>query len=580
MKNITTIQLPKGNDEDVVRFSQMTYKPVEIDQWANQFNQKIDQLKKSHSLEDKLVILGQINHFRDEFDSMHNICTIRYDLNTEDTYYDEQNEMFNRIMPRYEQCVDHLYQVLLEDSRADELESALGSHFFNLMRMKRGTFSSDIMQLLAEENQLSSEYVKLRSSIRIEYNGQSLNIPQMEPYLEVVNRQDRKSAHEALEAAFEKHADAFESLYDRLVQVRHQVATKLGYESFTPLGYLRLNRSDYGPNEVSIFREAILNHLVPALDSVYKIQGKRLGVDVLKYYDLSLVFTDGNPKPKGDAKWILEEGAKMYKAISEETHEFFQALLKGEWMDLEAKSGKAGGGYCTYIPNYRAPFIFSNFNGTMGDIDVLTHEAGHAYQVFRSRNQPIPEYLWPTLEACEIHSMSMEYLTYPYMENFFKEDTAKYYYAHMAASLRFLPYGVLVDHFQHWIYENPNVTHKDRRAMWRSLEKIYLPHKDYDENAFLDSGTYWFRQGHIFMDPFYYIDYTLASMCAIQFWKLSKEDPKEALKKYNDLCVLGGSEPFTALLKTVGLDSPFNEEAVKKALKQALDFVKLQETML
>lgn len=564
----------------MIKFTEMQYAPIEMDAWEKDFYQNLERFKSAEFLQDKLLVLNEINQLRNDFETMRVLSSTRHSIDTVDAYYDAQNQLFDTIAPQFEQAIDALYGALLDDPLADLLEKALGSHLFQLMRLKRSTFNPAIMGMLETENKLVSDYTKLRSSIRIAFEGQELNIPQMEPHLQAVDRAKRKRAHEALEAAFEAKADEFEALYDDLVKVRHQIAKTLGYETFTPLGYARLGRTDYGPDAVAQFRDAVLTQMVPKLKPLYAAQQKRLGVEHLHYYDLSLEFLDGNPTPKGDSAWILAGGAAMYEDLSPETHRFFQEMLQGELMDLEAKSGKAGGGYCTYIPNYRAPFIFANFNGTMGDIDVLTHEAGHAYQVYKSRDHVVPEYLWPTLEACEIHSMSMEYLTYPYMERFFKEDTAKYFYAHMSGSIRFVPYGVLVDHYQHWVYANPEATPAERRATWADLERQYLPHKDYSENPFLASGTYWLRQGHIFMDPFYYIDYTLAAMCALQFWLRAEVDRSEALAAYDTLCALGGSRPFTALLSAVSLASPFDAQAVGRAVDAALAFIEGQEAKL
>lgn len=558
-----------------MKFSEMPYEPIDMTLWCERFDDLLSALKSAPDLDQKLSTLDAINHHRNDYETMRVLATTRHDIDTENHYYDNQNELFDALSPRYEQAVDALYHALLEDPLVEGLASRLGNHLFNLMRVKRSTFSPEIMPLLEVENRLVSEYAKLRSSIRIYFDGQELNIPQMEPYLQSVDRPSRKRAHEALEAAFEAKAESFELIYDRLIQVRHQIATTLGYDSFTALAYARLSRTDYGPEQVEVFREAVLEELVPRLEGLYQAQKTRLKVDHLHYYDLALEFLDGNPTPKGDEKWILSQGELMYKALSRETHEFFQDLLNGECMDLEAKPGKSGGGYCTYLPKYKTPFIFANFNGTMGDIDVLTHEAGHAYQVYRSREHKVPEYLWPTLEACEIHSMSMEYLTYPYMEQFFKEDTRKYFYAHMSGSIKFIPYGVLVDAFQHWVYSNPQALPSERRKAWAQLERQFLPHKDYRENAFLESGTYWLRQGHIFMDPFYYIDYTLAAMCAIQFWVRSNRNREEALEAYHSLCQLGGSMPFTQLLEAVHLASPFDRQEIKNAVDAALAFIEI-----
>jgi M3 family oligoendopeptidase len=263
----------------------------------------------------------------------------------------------------------------------------------------------------------------------------------------------------------------------------------------------------------------------------------------------------------------------MYAELSKETDDFYQYMWKNELMDNAAKDGKMTGGYCTFIGNHQSPFIFSNFNGTSHDVTVLTHEAGHAFQCYAtSRNIDLYEYLWPTYEACEIHSMSMEFFTWPWMQLFFKEDTEKFKFEHLSGALQFLPYGVAVDEFQHLVYENPNMTAAERNEAWRMVEKKYLPHRTYEGNDFLEKGGYWHRQSHIFSSPFYYIDYVLAQICAFQFWKKSLEDKENAWKDYVKLCKAGGSMSFLKLVELAGLRSPFEDGTVEWAIQPIKEY--------
>ncbi|MGE5702539.1 MAG: M3 family oligoendopeptidase, partial [Clostridia bacterium] len=349
---------------------------------------------------------------------------------------------------------------------------------------------------------------------------------------------------------------------DELVKVRTKIARALGYENFVQLGYARMHRSDYNSEMVANFRRQVKEYIVPIATSLKERQRIRIGLDELKYYDEKFSFKTGNPAPKGDPDWIIANGKKMYAELSPETEEFFTFMMENELMDLVSKKGKAGGGYCTYINDYQAPFIFSNFNGTSGDIDVLTHEAGHAFQVYASRQNILPEYTFPTSEACEIHSMSMEFLTYPWMHLFFEEDVEKYKFSHLSDALEFIPYGVSVDEFQHFVYENPDATPAERKAAWREIERNYLPHRNYDESDYLERGGFWHQQSHIFNIPFYYIDYTLAQICAFQFWKRSNEDSKQAWADYLALCKEGGSKSFLELVKDAKLTSPFEDGCV------------------
>ena len=299
-----------------------------------------------------------------------------------------------------------------------------------------------------------------------------------------------------------------------------------------------MGRTDYNSDDVKKYREQIKKDVVPVVSELQERKRKRLKLERLKSYD-TIAFLSGNPTPKGNKDELVEIAKKTYQALSPETAEFFSFMLKHDLFDLESKPGKRGGGYCTYMANYQAPFIFANFNGTAHDVEVLTHEAGHAFQVYSSKDN-LPSQRWPGMEAAEIHSMSMEFFTWPWAGDFFKEDQEKFYYTHLTNAIGFLPYGALVDEFQHHIYQNPELTPLERKQTWRKLEKIYLPEKDYDDDAFMEKGTYWYRQSHIFGAPFYYIDYTLAQVIAFQFWHLDQKNHQDAWQKYYHLCRLGG----------------------------------------
>jgi len=322
-------------------------------------------------------------------------------------------------------------------------------------------------------------------------------------------------------------------------------------------------RTDYNEEMVANYRRQVKESLVPVTTKLRERQRQRLGLDELMYYDEKLEFKTGNANPKGNSQWIKNNAKKMYKELSPETDEFFNFMVDNELLDLESKKGKAVGGYCTYISKYKSPFIFSNFNGTSGDIGVLTHEAGHAFQVYSSRKYEIPEYNFPTYEACEIHSMSMEFLTWPWMELFFEGEVDKHKFSHLSDALLFIPYGVSVDEFQHFVYNNPEATPLERKHAWRDIEKKYLPHRKYGDNDFLEEGGYWQQQIHIYGMPFYYIDYTLAQVCALQFLSKTREDSEEAWKDYLRLCQAGGSKSFLELVKLANLTSPFENGCIE-----------------
>lgn len=547
-------------------FKDYAYIRPNIEELKQQHRSLIEQFKATQSFDEQNAIIEKINQLGSDFSTMANLVYIRASIDTTDEFYQTERDYFDEISPQFEELHTEYYKVLVVSPYREQLEEKWGKQLFDIADFQIRSFSPDIMQLMQQENKLVSEYNKLVASAQIEYRGEILTLAQLAPFGESTDRATRKEATDLRFNFFAQHEETFDRIYDELVKLRHEMAVKLGYKNFVELGYVRMNRFDYNAEMVKNFRQQVRDYIVPLATKLYERQAKRIGVDDFTFYDEGLSFLTGNAKPKGDATWIVDNGKKMYEELSSETTDFFHFMLDNELMDLEAKKGKESGGYCTFIDNYGAPFIFSNFNGTSGDIDVLTHEAGHAFQVYRSRNIGIPEYLWPTYESAEIHSMSMEFFTWPWMEKFFQEETEKYKFAHLSGALLFLPYGVAVDEFQHIIYENPEMTPAERKAAWKQMEQMYLPHRCYDGHAYLEAGGFWQRQAHIYASPFYYIDYTLAQICAFQFWKRSREDFASAWKDYLHLCDLGGSLPFTKLVKEAGLISPFEEGCVQSVI--------------
>lgn len=549
-----------------MKFSQFTYERPDVEVITQKVESLLKLFGEASSVEEQIKVIEEINTIRNDIGTMFNICYIRHSIDTNDVFYQKEQDYMDEIAPEMEGLVTKYYQSLVASKFRKELEDKWGSQLFDLADAQLKVFSAEVISLLQKENKLSTEYMKLMASAKIMFDGEERTLAQMEPYTQSKDRDIRKDANLERFKFMADNEDLLDRIYDDMVKVRTEIAQKLGYNNFVELAYYRMYRTDYNAEMVAKFRNQVKEHIVPIASKLKTRQQSRIGLQELKYYDEPFNFTSGNAIPKGNDEWIIKNGQQMYKELSNETGSFFQYLIENELMDLVAKKGKAGGGYCTFIENYKAPFIFSNFNGTSGDIDVLTHEAGHAFQVYSSGNFDIPEYYWPTYEAAEIHSMSMEFFTWPWMELFFKEDTDKYKFSHLSASLLFLPYGVSVDEFQHWVYENPTATPKERKVAWREIEKKYSPHKDYDGNAYLEGGGFWQKQSHIYTSPFYYIDYTLAQICAFQFWKKSRENREEAWADYVKLCKLGGSLPFTKLVNEANLISPFEDGCVESVI--------------
>ena len=559
-----------------MKFNEYKYEHLDLEKIKKEFSELIESFEKAENVEGQIIALDEIIKLRNHIETMQTLVSVRHSIDTNDEFYDKENEYMDEISPILFGFTNDFYKALVNSKFKDELVEKYGKFLFDLAENTLKTFSPEIIPDAQEENRLSSKYSKLIASAKIDFDGKELNLSQMVPYTQSKDRNVRIEAAKKVAQFFAENQDEFDNIYDSLVKVRTRMAQKMGYKNFVEFGYKQLSRLEYDAKMVEGYRKQVLENIVPLHTELRERQGKRLGVEKLKFYDEAIKFNSGNADPHGSPEWILNNGKTMYKELSKETDEFFTFMTENNLLDLLSKKGKMSGGYCTYIPEHKAPFIFANFNGTSHDIDVLTHEAGHAFQVYQSRGFEVPEYLWPSYEACEIHSMSMEFLTWPWMDLFFENDTDKYKFIHLSEALLFIPYGVTVDEFQHWVYENPEATPKERREKWLEIEKKYLPTRDYGEVEELKNGIFWFRQGHIFSSPFYYIDYTLAQVCAFQFWIKSRENREKAWQDYLNLCKLGGSKPFFELMKSANLKNPFEEGTlafVIPKIKEYLDNV-------
>ena len=550
-----------------MKYSQFPYKRIDIKKHNFEVEKMISDFKSALSSKNQILIIKKYQKLQKEYQTFSSIAHLNFAKNTKDNSAIEENNFYDEIGPEIAEIDNKFTKEIYSSKFRKELEHEFGSHFFKLIEMELKSFDPKLVSLMKKENQLTNKYRTLLAGAEIEFMGKITNLTGLSPYMQDTNRNTRKKAYQALDIFFEKNKQELDEIFDDLVNIRNEKGKKLGFKNFTPLGYLNMSRSDYGPKEVEEYRKQIIKYIVPLVSKINKKRKEILGYDEMFIYD-TLYFKNGNPKPKGGVDFQVSQAKKMYKELSPETNEFFDIMIDQELMDLDNRSAKSGGGFCTSFPSLERPYIFANFNGTDHDVTVLTHEAGHAFQCYQSRKQPINRYLWPTYEACEIHSMSMEFLTWDWMHLFFKEDNDKFLFKHIAGSIAFLPYGALVDHFQHWIYENPKESPKKRKEKWLELESIYQPDKNYDNLKFLKKGGLWQKQAHIYEMPFYYIDYTLAQICAFQFWIRMQNDKDSAWKDYLRLCKAGGSLSFLDLVKLANLKSPFDSKTFKEVAEK------------
>ena len=379
----------------------------------------------------------------------------------------------------------------------------------------------------------------------------------------------------AVASLYARISPQLDEQYTELVTLRNRMAKTLGFNTYTEMAYLQRGHYDYDQRDTAVFRKQILETVTPAVAELRERQRVKLGLEKLHWYDEALILPDGNADPEGTMEELVQKALRMYQEMSPETGEFFDFMVKYRLFDLETRPGKRMGGYMTRFPGYRAPFIFSNFNGTSADVDVLTHEAGHAFQGYLAmRSIPVEALQGSTAEINETHSMSMEHFAYPWMNLFFGERSEDYLTAHLIGALTVLPYMCVVDEFQHRVYERPEMTAKERRQVWREIEKTYMPWRDYDGEPFLEEGGFWMQKQHIFLYPFYYLEYALAQMNAFQYYGRMKENRAQAWQDYLTLCRAGGTKGYFELLRVGKLENPFQEGTVAQSVGHVIEELK------
>jgi M3 family oligoendopeptidase len=504
------------------------------------------------------------------------LAYVRHSIDTRDEFYDAEVQFWNEKGPELEEY-EHSFTLALLDSKfRRELSEEFGEIIFTNAELSLKAFSPEIIPEMQRENELVQEYHKILASAKIPFEGGIYTVSQMTPFKNDPDDDRRLAAWKAEGEWYKSVQDKNDAIYDELTHLRDTMGKKLGYGGYTQLGYYRMERNCYTKEDVERFREAVRKYLVPVADGIFREQAKRLCKSYpLSFADAALSFRSGNPKPKGSADDILAAGKKFYDELSPETSEFFRMMLDNELMDVLSTEGKDGGGYCTSLYDYNVPFIFANFNGTQGDVEVVTHEAGHAFADWYNRNRVPMETVWPSMEGCEVHSMSMEFFSWKNVKDFFGDDSRKFLYSHLSDALKFIPYGTMVDHFQHLVYEKPDMTPAERHKTWKELLGVYMPWLKLDgEIPFYSEGEGWQRQSHIYSTPFYYIDYCLAQTVSLEFWAMIQDDVDNAWKHYIAYTEQGGSKVFTELLKNAGLESPFDENTLRSVCEKANEWLK------
>lgn len=553
-----------------MRFEEMRPATPTFESLQGEYEKLIAQLDAAKSREARLAVVKAWDELRRQYATWEAVVYVHFEQDTQNAEYKQARDYADELRPKVTELDIRMMCKLLEPAHRGDVEAKFGKTCTALWEAETLTYDPKIEAEAIAEAKLGSQYTELCAAAKLPLRGETHNLSTITKFSQEPQRDLRHEAEAAQWNWFAANGEKLDTIFDRLVQLRTTMAKKLGFPSFIELAYKRMKRVDYHRDDVEFYRAQVREHVVPLCTAIHEEQRKNLGLEKLYAYDESLFDRRGNPKPQGDHDWMVARAIAMFDEIGSGLGEFFRLLVDRGLIDLKSRDGKAPGGFCSGFPSYGVPFIFANFNGTKGDVEVFTHEMGHAFQCYESRNLPLFDYLWPTYESCEIHSMSLEFLTWPHMGKFFGDEGGeRFRRMHLTKALLFLPYGVAVDHFQHLVYARPEATPSERHAMWQSMEQMYLPHRDWDDLTYPAKGGRWQAQRHIYLTPFYYIDYTLAQCCALQFWVRGEKDFAQAMRDYVALCQRGGQVPFQELAKGAGLKSPFEPGALVDVVGQA-----------
>lgn len=563
------------------KFANIPYVRPDLAAYKAELPAYVENIRNAESWDDLKARWLKQNEKKAEVMTMRSIASIRNTVDTTDPYYEAEMRYFNTEMPAINLLEKQAEAALLASPFVGDFEKEFGHILIQNMQNSQRFADERLVPLQIRESELSQQYSKASATAVTEFRGQKCNFYGLLKAMQSTDRETRREAFVAWADLYAQVAPELDAIYDEMVKLRTEMAHTLGFETYTEMAYLQRRRFDYTAADVEKFHQQVKDVITPACARIFETQRQRLGIDKLHWYDEALVFPEGNADPEGTKDELLAKAQVMYHELSPETGEFFDFMLKYDLFDLETKPGKRPGGYCTSLPSYKAPFIFSNFNGTNADMQVLTHEAGHAFEGYvASRRMPLMDLAHSTSEINEIHSMAMEHFTYPWMEKFFGDKTTMYLYDHLWGALNVLPYMCCVDEYQHRVYDKPDMTAMDRRAVWHELEQAYMPWRDYDGNEFLEGGGFWMQKQHIFLYPFYYIEYALAQICAFQFYLRMKQDRPAAWADYLRLCQAGGSLGYFDLLKLANLDNPFEPGTVEKAVSAVVESIDELEKQL
>ena len=471
-------------------------------------------------------------------------------------------QFVENVQPKLSEYSDILNRRLVEHQALDELPERFGI-LVKGIKTDIAIFREENIPLSTQATKLVTEYNEICGAQMVEFDGEQKTFAQMAIYFENTDRKIREDAWKAVsERRFEDNERVSE-IYDELIQIRHKMATNAGFEGFQQYMFASMHRFDYSIEDCLEFHESIETVCQPLRHRTDGERMRDLGIDSLRPWDMG-VDVKGRPplQPFNDVQEMVDGCSRIFHNMSEELGNYFDQLDANDCLDLDSRKGKAPGGYQYYLQKSRLPFIFMNAAGTQRNIETMIHEAGHAFHSFYSGHLDLIHERDSPIEFAEVASMSMELLTHPHWEEFYdNKDADRARRKHLEDIISFMPWMATIDAFQHWVYANPNHSREERAEKWLELGERFGP--KVDMTGFEDiHKVSWQRQGHLFGVPFYYVEYGIAQLGALQMWKYHRRDTQDALDRYKAGLSLGYTRGLTELFQASGLELSFSESYV------------------
>ena len=452
---------------------------------------------------------------------------------------------------------------------AQQLDPQRYSVLLRSLRRSVEMFCEVNIPIETEVTKLDQQYSEINGAMTVTFDGAERTLPQMARYLEETDRPRRQASWEAVSTRRLNDVDRINDIFDHMLAHRHQMALNGGYTNFRDFQHARLQRFDYTPADCTTFHEGAEKVCVPLLRKLNAERAKVLGIPALKPWDIKVDLHGRAPlKPFEGAEELVDRSSAIFHRMDPELGTMFDSMRRGDCLDLESRKGKAPGGYQYQRQRTRSPFIFMNAAGLHRDVITMVHEAGHAFHSLLAAHDPLVAYRSSPMEFAEVASMSMELLTFPYLEEFYSaDDASRARRDHLESLSTMLPWVATIDAFQHWVYLNPTHTRNDREQYWLHLNNRFGSAIDWTGHE--DSlRTMWHRQLHIFGLPFYYIEYGIAQLGALQMWMQAKRNPSDALGNYKKGLALGSSQPLPTLFKAAGLNFSFGPETMGELMHE------------